>query len=55
MPYGFNKSLGGDSPDNDAAIERCVSALVAKGHDKVEAIKICKHARAVSLMRGGRA
>lgn len=36
MPYG------GTTPDQDARIERCVTELVAKGEDKVSAIRICK-------------
>lgn len=36
MPYG------GTTPDEDARIERCVAHLMAQGHDKVSAIRICK-------------
>lgn len=36
MPYG------GTTPAEDAKIERCVSHLMAAGHDKVSAIRICK-------------
>lgn len=53
MPYGFNKSLGGDSQENDAAIERCVIQVMNKGASKEEAIRICKHARKVHLLRQG--
>lgn len=42
MPYGVSKSLGGDSPQNDAHMERMVTALQRQGHDKVSAIKIAK-------------
>lgn len=41
-PYGIAKSKGGDSPANDAKMERCVSSLMDKGYDKVSAIRICK-------------
>lgn len=44
MPYGFKKSLGGDNASNDARMEACVTRVVAKGHDKVTAIRICKAA-----------
>lgn len=44
MPYGMAKKAGGDSPQNDAKMEACVSSLVSKGRDKVTAIKICKAA-----------
>lgn len=44
MPYGVSRKAGGDSPANDAKMERCVSSLVAKGRDKITAIKICKTA-----------
>lgn len=49
MPYGIAKSKGGDTPANDAKMERCVSHLMDKGYDKVSAIKICK-----SNMSGGK-
>jgi hypothetical protein len=42
LPYGVSKKAGGDSADNDAKMERCVADVMAKGHDKVSAIKICK-------------
>lgn len=42
MPYGVSKKLGGDTPANDAKMERCVASLVQKGYDKVAAIRICK-------------
>jgi hypothetical protein len=42
MPYGFPKSKGGDSPENDAKMERCVRDVMAKGKDKESAIRICK-------------
>lgn len=51
MPYGFSKALGGDSAANDAKMERCVQQVMAQGHDKVSAIRICK----VALQRSARA
>lgn len=38
MPYG------GTTPAQDVRIERCVQELMAKGRDKVSAIRICKSA-----------
>jgi hypothetical protein len=42
MPYGIAKSLGGDSPENDANVEGQVAALQRRGYDKISAIKIAK-------------
>ena len=42
MPYGLAKKAGGDSPANDAKMERCIQDVVAKGHSKLSAILICK-------------
>lgn len=42
MPYGMSKASGGDSPTNDAAMERCVEKLQAKGYSKTSSIRICK-------------
>jgi hypothetical protein len=42
LPYGIAKSKGGDTPANDAKLERCVSSLMGKGYDKVSAIRVCK-------------
>ena len=42
MPYGFPKSLGGDSSANDALMERCVTKVMAQGNSKQAAIRICK-------------
>ena len=42
MPYGVSKKVGGDSPANDAKMERMVSAIEKSGQDKVSAIKIAK-------------
>ena len=44
MPYGIAKAVGGDTPETDAKMERCVQQVQAKGHDKLSAILICKHA-----------
>lgn len=42
MPYGIAKRFGGDSPENDSAMERQVAAIQRGGMDKVSAIKIAK-------------
>lgn len=42
MPYGVRKDKGGDSLRNDARMEACVGAVMAKGQDKESAIRICK-------------
>lgn len=42
MPYSLKKSVGGDTPELDAKMERCVANLQAKGTDKTQAIRICK-------------
>ena len=42
MPYGMSKKSGGDSPSNDAKMERCIADLQAKGKSKLSAILICK-------------
>jgi len=42
MPYGLSKKSGGDSPANDAKMERCIADLQAKGHSKLSSILICK-------------
>lgn len=42
MPYGVRKDRGGDSPENDAKMERCVAEVMKRGTDKVTAIKFCK-------------
>ncbi len=34
--------FGGTTPAEDAKIERCVEQVMAKGYDKVSAIRICK-------------
>lgn len=40
MPYGMK---GGDTPQTDAKMERCITQVMAGGkRTKVEAIKICK-------------
>lgn len=42
MPYGVAKDAGGDSPENDAKMERCVQHLMDKGYSKTSAIRMCK-------------
>lgn len=42
MPYGIPEEQGGDSVKNVAKMERCVEHLMAKGHSKESAIRICK-------------
>ena len=43
MPYGIAKDKGGDSPENDAKMERCVRSVMSrKDVSKESAIKICK-------------
>lgn len=49
MPYGIAKEHGGDSPKNVAKMERCVDALLDKGHSKESAIRMCKS----SIFGGG--
>ena len=45
MPYGVSKKHGGDTPENDAKMERCVEHVMDAGKikDKAVAIAICKH------------
>lgn len=52
MPYGISKKVGGDTPNTDAKMERCVAQVQAKGEDKVSAIRICK-AQIEKSMLGG--
>lgn len=42
MPYGVDKSMGGDSPENDSWMEKCVSKVMKSGKDKGSAVAICK-------------
>jgi hypothetical protein len=48
MPYGMPKELGGDSPENDSWMERCVKRVSpqkdkeGKEYGKDKAIAICK-------------
>lgn len=42
MPYGVPKSKGGDSLENDARMEACISKVMKQGHDKESAVRICK-------------
>jgi len=42
MPYGLAKRIGGDTAANDARMKDCISAVMAKGTPKLNAILICK-------------
>lgn len=42
MPYGVDKNIGGDSPENDKWMEQCVSKVMGTGKDKGTSIAICK-------------
>lgn len=42
MPYGIQKSKGGDSKSNVSKMERCVERVTKSGKSKESAIKICK-------------
>lgn len=42
MPYGVPKEHGGDTPENDQKMERCVASVMKDGHSKASAIRICK-------------
>jgi len=42
MPYGVDKSLGGDSKENVAWMERCVDSVMKTGKPKSNAVAICK-------------
>lgn len=48
MPYGMPKEMGGDSPENDSWMERCVRRVSSqkdksgKPYGKERAIAICK-------------
>jgi len=42
MPYGLSKKIGGDTAANDAKMEDCIKAVMAKGTPKLNAILICK-------------
>ena len=51
MPYGLSKKIGGDTPANDAKMERCVQKVMARGKvTKLSAILICKS----SIQKGGK-
>ena len=54
MPYGIAKTKGGDSAANDAKMERCVHDVMAKGHDKLSAILICKTSIFGKSKKGGK-
>lgn len=55
MPYGIATKLGGDTPQTDAKMERCVAQVQAQGHDKVSAIRICKAGIEKSMLGGASA
>lgn len=42
MPYGIQKSIGGDSEENDGWMEKCVARVQETGKSKSSAIAICK-------------
>lgn len=42
VPYGLPRSQGGDTPEKDAKMERCIADLQAKGYPKLKALLICK-------------
>lgn len=42
MPYGIPRSKGGESPKNEAKMQRCIVDVMAKGNSKLSAILICK-------------
>ena len=43
MPYGVPKSSGGDSPENERKMARCVRRVMSsQSVDKESAIRICK-------------
>jgi len=52
MPYGIAKKAGGDSPANDAKMERCIQDVQAQGHNKLRAILICKASIQGTTKRG---
>lgn len=52
MPYGISKKVGGDTPNTDAKMERCVQQIMAKGADKVTAIRECKASIEKSMLGG---
>lgn len=42
MPYGVDKEMGGDSPENVGWMEKCVKSVMEGGKEKSSAIAICK-------------
>ena len=42
MPYGIAKKAGGDNPQNEAKMLRCIADLQSQGKSKLTAILICK-------------
>jgi len=51
MPYGIAKKVGGDTAATDSKMERCVADVMAKGHSKQSAIRICKTSIQISLSK----
>lgn len=51
MPYGM---YGGDTPESDKWMERCVAAVKLKGEDESSAVRICKAAYAKKQATGGK-
>lgn len=54
MPYGLSKKIGGDTAANDAKMARCITDVMAQGHDKLQAILICKASVQGTTKRGKR-
>lgn len=42
MPYGVDKTLGGDSKENTAYMDKCVAEQKAAGKNENYAIAVCK-------------
>lgn len=48
MPYGIDKNLGGDSPENERFMENCINSIkgnnkrTGKPYTKGEKVAICK-------------
>ena len=44
MPYGLSKDIGGDTPELDAKMARCIAEVMAKDPklSKQSVIRICK-------------
>ena len=41
-PFGIDKKLGGDSPENIKWMEECKKKFIAQGKQESNAIAICK-------------